>query len=282
MKNKDVDVELRSSSISSVIVMITTTNLKETEEEEEEEINQIIEKLKTIEPEEATRIMKFKFLNDKKRSLLGRLLIRNAFSNVLKVEKYELLRFQRDSNNKPFYNNNNNTIEFNISHHGSYVVGGFLLNKEKYEKIGIDVMTYEEPKKGKLQFFEIMKNNFTPHEWKQIDCDLTNFYMFWSLKESYIKAIGLGLGFNLKRISFTLNFKTLFASVEIDEKQQNDWIFCLKQFNDKEAFNEPGCIGIGLKYCNVNNDNIHHPIEETIQFKNIDGNFLLKEIYKLL
>jgi hypothetical protein len=31
------------------------------------------------------------------------------------------------------------------------------------------------------------------------------FFIFWALKEAYIKAIGIGLGFDLTKVCFTLN-----------------------------------------------------------------------------
>jgi 4'-phosphopantetheinyl transferase len=65
---------------------------------------------------------------------------------------------------------------------------------------------------------EIAKNYFAPEELKFIQKNkknqLINFYKIWTLKESYIKAIGKGLSHPLKSFYFTfagnktiLNFK---------------------------------------------------------------------------
>ena len=68
---------------------------------------------------------------------------------------------------------------------------------------------FEEKDSKILEFFRLMKRQFTTAEWNQI-CDenlklseqAENFFRFWTLKESFVKAIGHGLGFNLQRLSF--------------------------------------------------------------------------------
>jgi phosphopantetheinyl transferase (holo-ACP synthase) len=54
-----------------------------------------------------------------------------------------------------------------------------------------------------------MSSCFTPLEWQVIHsrsgehAQLCQFYTFWTLKESFVKAIGTGLGFDLQRVQFT-------------------------------------------------------------------------------
>ena len=71
---------------------------------------------------------------------------------------------------------------------------------------------FEEKDSKILEFFRLMKRQFTTEEWSQI-CDenlklseqAENFFRFWTLKESFVKAIGHGLGFNLQRLSFFIH-----------------------------------------------------------------------------
>lgn len=53
---------------------------------------------------------------------------------------------------------------------------------------------------------------------------LDRFYTFWCLKESYIKAIGIGLGFDLLRMSFSLCKKNT-ATVLLDGERHPEWSF---------------------------------------------------------
>ncbi|XP_025915877.1 L-aminoadipate-semialdehyde dehydrogenase-phosphopantetheinyl transferase-like [Apteryx rowi] len=56
-----------------------------------------------------------------------------------------------------------------------------------------------------------MKRQFTEAEWGVIRSmnnewmQLDMFYRHWALKESFLKAIGVGIGFNLQRIEFNVS-----------------------------------------------------------------------------
>ncbi len=73
-----------------------------------------------------------------------------------------------------------------------------------------------------------MQHCFTPFEWRSIRTNPSNlnaqvnqFFRHWTLKEGYIKAVGIGLGFELLRAEFTLdsnNDDAQFATVKIDGK----------------------------------------------------------------
>ena len=58
------------------------------------------------------------------------------------------------------------------------------------------------------EFFRIMNKQFTEDEWKQIrnssnlEKSLAIFFRFWTLKESFVKAHGTGLAWNLQRLSY--------------------------------------------------------------------------------
>jgi 4'-phosphopantetheinyl transferase len=59
------------------------------------------------------------------------------------------------------------------------------------------------------EFFRLMKRQFTQDEWMQIQSkdkghQLAVFFRFWCLKESYVKGLGTGLGWDLQRLSFVL------------------------------------------------------------------------------
>ena len=87
-------------------------------------------------------------------------------------------------------------------------------------QLGVDVMQLSDNRHStsekQLEFFRLMQRQFTENEWRQIqnpvvdendgrvenDRKLASFYRHWSLKESYVKAVGSGLTINLQRINF--------------------------------------------------------------------------------
>jgi 4'-phosphopantetheinyl transferase len=147
------------------------------------------------EPAESKRVCRFAFEEDRKRSLAGRLLARYVLAEETGVA-FDLVPLRRTENNKPecpaFAGG------FNISHHGDWVV---LATHPKLP-IGVDVVRYDEPKRGRAEFFASMRGQFTPQEWLTIGDSLCAFYHHWALKESLIKEMGIGLGFDLQRASF--------------------------------------------------------------------------------
>jgi len=88
-------------------------------------------------------------------------------------------------------------------------------------------------------FFTSMRSCFTPSEWKVIDAPLDDssklkyFFIHWTLKESYIKAVGIGLGFELHRAQFNLSEDLKSATIEIDGILQKDWRFEIHEMPDQ-------------------------------------------------
>jgi 4'-phosphopantetheinyl transferase len=62
---------------------------------------------------------------------------------------------------------------------------------------------------------------------------LSRFYLIWTIKEAYIKAIGLGLGFDPSRIEYDMRRNT----VAVDGAIATDWRFETSQVRvDEEAY----------------------------------------------
>ncbi|XP_067145977.1 L-aminoadipate-semialdehyde dehydrogenase-phosphopantetheinyl transferase isoform X1 [Apteryx mantelli] len=164
-----------------------------------------------VQPEEKDRIGQFVFARDAKAALAGRLLIRKLIAEKLHIPWNEIC-LQRTSKGKPFLANNMSSTcsnyNFNVSHQGDYAV----LAAEPELQVGIDIMKTSLPGSSSIpNFFRIMKRQFTEAEWGVIKSmnnewmQLDMFYRHWALKESFLKAIGVGIGFNLQRIEFNVS-----------------------------------------------------------------------------
>uniref|UniRef100_A0A8C3RHT4 L-aminoadipate-semialdehyde dehydrogenase-phosphopantetheinyl transferase n=1 Tax=Chelydra serpentina TaxID=8475 RepID=A0A8C3RHT4_CHESE len=172
------------------------------------------------------------------RKQAGRLLIRKLIAEKLWIPWNEI-HLQRTSKGKPFLVNDILSIHpnfnFNVSHQGDYAV----LAAEPELHVGIDIMKTNLPGSGSVpDFFRIMKRQFTEAEWKVIKSmdnewiQLDMFYRHWALKESFIKAIGIGIGFNLQRIEFNasplqLEVGKVYKETEmlLDGDKEEGWTF---------------------------------------------------------
>ncbi len=139
-------------------------------------------------PEDIQRdITRYKFMNDRKLKLLGRLLIQyyHYINNIL----YHVSDIQYSDMGKPFLEQG---INFNITHSEKIVMVGFSdkiigIDIEKDRGIGVDE-TY--------RFFH-------PDETKWIMDQPSlskGFLRMWTRKEAYLKAIGTGISNNLQEI----------------------------------------------------------------------------------
>lgn len=188
-----------------------------------------------IQPEEKLRLGKFVFNKDFKSSLIGRLMMRKFVSEACCID-YGELKFSRNEKGRPMVDNFDKfNISFNVSHQGDYtVLAGELHNMH----LGIDIVKLEYTGGKPLhEFFRIMTQNFSTHEWKQIYSStdekeqLSTFYRLWSLKESYVKAIGVGITVRLDEISFKLSSPLSKACYVNDTKlflrgqELTDWYF---------------------------------------------------------
>ncbi|XP_059502610.1 L-aminoadipate-semialdehyde dehydrogenase-phosphopantetheinyl transferase isoform X1 [Stegostoma tigrinum] len=191
-----------------------------------------------VQAEERERIGAFVFARDAKAAMGGRLLIRKLIAERLKIPWNEI-QLQRTTKGKPFLANPVFTtipnFNFNISHHGDYTV----LAAEPNLQVGVDVVKTDFPgSRSVAEFFRIMNRQFTGYEWNTIKmagdewAQLGMFYRHWALKESFIKAIGVGVGFNLQRIEFhtsPLHMQTGQVSKEtimfLDGDQEEAWTF---------------------------------------------------------
>lgn len=137
----------------------------------------------------------YRFPADRRRVLLSDLFIRKMLAQELSIA-CNFIKIDRSSFGKPFLKNH--TRQFNLSHAGDFIV---LATDET--PVGIDI-EYVRP----LNDLEGLLENFSEEEQQTFlgmneEEQLDRFYDLWTLKESYVKAIGAGLSCPLQ--SFTVN-----------------------------------------------------------------------------
>ncbi|MCX8129420.1 MAG: 4'-phosphopantetheinyl transferase superfamily protein [Clostridia bacterium] len=167
------------------------------------------------------RIMGCRSSEEKKRSLVGELLIRKAVKDKLNIP-FHKIRISHNQYGKP-YIDNVNYFKFNISHSGCYVVIATSTHK-----VGVDIEKIQPVDLGVASRF------YTEKEYKYIQslpCDdkkVSEFFRLWTLKESYIKAIGKGMKIPLNSFEFDLESGKSF----IKENRNKKYLFYTRSLDD--------------------------------------------------
>ncbi len=135
--------------------------------------------------ESSIKASAFKHSVNAQRKIIGELLVRAVICSNFSLANEKIL-FQYSEYRKPFLKNHSN-IHFNISHSGDWVVCALSARE-----VGIDV------EKIRDLDFNIARRFFSVEEVKQLfampkELQLNYFFDLWTLKESYLKALGTGL-----------------------------------------------------------------------------------------
>lgn len=184
---------------------------------------------------EVTRFVKFE---DRKRSLVSRLMQYMLVHTLFKIPYNEIV-ILRTKEGKPYVepcylNTSVPNLNFNVSHHGDYVA----LASETLCLVGLDIMVADaDEDESPQQYIKNFRSCFTTLEWSNIHSVgpdpialLDQFHRYWCMKESYIKAVGVGLGFELQRAEFFFKDRNVwsdFACLRLDGKERSDWCFHL-------------------------------------------------------
>ncbi|KAJ1606512.1 phosphopantetheinyl transferase [Cryptosporidium canis] len=162
--------------------------------------------------EEFERVLRYRVLNDRRRSLLSVLLVKFALMSYYGISPIEV-KIVREGGLKPFFKFSTEEIRqihFNVSHDEEVVI--VILSK--YE-VGIDIMKSELPLRSRRpessveesteRFLNNMRSTFQPSEWEYIQRDISRFMHYWTIKESFVKYTGMGLYIDPKRLLIISN-----------------------------------------------------------------------------
>ncbi|PEY73218.1 4'-phosphopantetheinyl transferase family protein [Bacillus thuringiensis] len=183
---------------------------------EEELFSNLLHLVSRDKKERITRYMKQK---DAYRTLLGELLVRSEICKKYNVRNSEI-DFEYNIYKKPFLKQNLNFF-FNISHSGEWVIcathnAPVGIDIEHIRSIDLDVALH------------IAKCFFAKEEYEELlnknqDEQIHYFYDLWTLKESFLKALGKGLTIPLN--SFVIKKYNENHIELLQENLQYTWFF---------------------------------------------------------
>ncbi len=212
--------------------------------------------------EEQARCERFSFQTHKEEYLISHAMLRTvlaAYTNILP----QRLEFYRQAYGRPELISDSSwmrKIRFNLSHTNGVVLFALAWDRE----IGVDV----EQNTRNLKLLEITNRFFTRREIEVLqhlpdDSRKNRFFEFWTLKESYFKALGKGLHIPLDEVGFYISEKEpkeIFFNTSIaeDTKNRQFWLF-----NPAENFT--AAISVSRK----KNENLEINIWNTIPLQSV-------------
>ena len=173
-----------------------------------------------LSPEETARYQRFHFEKHRRQFLVSHAFIRSVLARYVDAPA-EALRFAVGSHGKPELLDAGD-LRFNLSH----TTGLAALAIVRQHDIGVDVEHSERRTVG----IDLAERYFAPAEVAQLHAldeaqRQQAFFEFWTLKEAYIKARGLGLALPLDAFAYTRGPRTTIAFSEPIADDPHAWQF---------------------------------------------------------
>ncbi|MFT4714305.1 MAG: 4'-phosphopantetheinyl transferase [Candidatus Azotimanducaceae bacterium] len=175
---------------------------------------------------ELRQYSRFHFEQHRHQYLVTRALIRSSLSSFYEVEPAQWC-FDVNAYGKPSVASGHGVlpIRFNISHTDGLVMCGIVRDTE----IGVDVEDIERITRADIHS---LSSYFSPLEVAELkrlpkEKQKHRFFDYWTLKESYIKARGMGLSLSLSQFSFVFEgnrLRDFFVEPELNDDSTN-WQF---------------------------------------------------------
>lgn len=160
------------------------------------------ELLSRVSIDKQARAMRYIDRRDAYRVLLGEILARRLIAGALSISDKQI-QFCTTEHGKPYLKGYSD-VHFNISHSGDWVVCALC-----YAPVGIDIERVQPIDEGTVEKI------LTDEEYSRYMacCEhekLSHFYDLWTLKESYIKAIGKGFSVSPSSFSIKIHENSIF------------------------------------------------------------------------
>jgi 4'-phosphopantetheinyl transferase len=184
-------------------------------------------------PEEAERQARFMFPKGRHEHLVTRALVRTVLSRYAPVDP-RAWTFVKGERGRPEIAGPAGVppLRFNLSHTDGLIACLVALDRV----VGVDVEDTLRPSST----VEIADRFFSPHEVRALraqppERQRARFFEYWTLKESYIKARGMGLALPLDQFSFHLD-EGPRVRISFDPRLEDDpesWQFALYRPSDR-------------------------------------------------
>jgi 4'-phosphopantetheinyl transferase len=159
--------------------------------------------MEALSSQEEQKAGKFRKKEDRRRFSLSRACLRRLLCRYIGVPPDEI-DFLYGTYGKPYVKNGRGAegLDFSVSHSGEYVLYGFSMRRQ----IGVDI----ERIRTDSDLRDVLPDICTAEELRGIGSGgkalpLPDIYRCWTVKEAYIKALGLGLSYPLKDVRVSVS-----------------------------------------------------------------------------
>jgi 4'-phosphopantetheinyl transferase len=155
--------------------------------------------------DEIARYTQFAFEKDRRLFLVARALLRTTLSRYAEVAP-DAWRFETTAKGKPFLTDDLGAppLDFNVSH--SDRLAACVVTQ--FRRVGIDVESTNRRVDPDVTRYFLSPSEMALFLKTEGQARQELFYRYWTLKESFAKALGLGLSMRLTEFSFVLNDQT--------------------------------------------------------------------------
>ncbi len=182
--------------------------------------------------EEKDRSNLFRFEKDRISYITARGTLRKLLAGYLKISP-SFIQFTYSSFGKPSLAQENQSLQFNISHSGGMGLFGFV----KEAEIGVDI----EQVKKEIEVAKLADRFFSKEEAKTIlqlapKDQLNSFFKCWTRKEAFIKGHGQGMSLPLDQFEVSIldGEQVALRRVAWDDHEAKEWDFV--SFDVKQNF----------------------------------------------
>ena len=182
--------------------------------------------------DETKKQQRYKFIDDRHDALITRAFVRDLLSYYSDVPPTDW-RFEKGEKDKPELVNPPLPLRFNLSHTKGLIICAVTLEDD----IGCDV----ENTTRSNDVLAIANRYFSSTETNELFAlplaqQRQRFFDYWTLKESYIKAWGLGLAIPLKDFSFKINDSCVENKTTFTSKNNINLSFAQHRIDDADRW----------------------------------------------
>ncbi|TVT86087.1 4'-phosphopantetheinyl transferase superfamily protein [Pseudomonas sp. H3(2019)] len=179
---------------------------------------------KVLVQEERARMEKFVRARDRQNFMIARGLTRIALTGCMPSVAPQAWRFRQTRHGRPEVAQpaSKTPLRFNISHTQDLIALVIVSGLD----CGIDVERID----GKVKVSELSPHVLSHNEQHHLsglpdEYQTTDFFRYWTLKEAYTKAIGLGLSFPFDALEFDLTLAPAALVSHAGNNQNGHWQF---------------------------------------------------------